>query len=44
MFGIEDPWIVSAYLLSLATVVFSAWYSFSNWNKKDHKKPRRARK
>jgi hypothetical protein len=40
MFGIEDPMIWLAYLLSIATVVFSAWYSVRNWNKKDKKKGR----
>ena len=33
MFGIDDPGIWIAYLTAFLCLVFSIWYSISNWNK-----------
>ncbi len=35
MFGIPDPGIWLAYLLSILCVVFSAWFGIKYWNKED---------
>ena len=35
MFGIEDPGIWIAYLMSFLCIVFSVWYGVTNWNKED---------
>ena len=35
MFGIDDPWIWSAYLLSIGFAVFCAIYGFLRWNEED---------
>ena len=42
MFGIEDPGIWIAYLMSAGCVIFAAWYGFAHWNEEDEasKKPK----
>jgi hypothetical protein len=35
MFGIEDPWIWSAYLACLLSTLFCFIYGMVNWNKVD---------
>jgi hypothetical protein len=37
MFGIEDPLIYLPYLLSVACVLFAAWYGIRYWNKNNDK-------
>ena len=35
MFGIEDPWIWSAYLLCILSAILCVVYGLINWNKGD---------
>ena len=37
MFGIDDPFIILPYLLSVVCVVFAAWFGLKYWNKDDEK-------
>jgi hypothetical protein len=33
--GIEDPWVLLAYLLSIASSLLCVFYGIANWNKGD---------
>ena len=35
MFGIDDPFIILPYLLSVVCVIFAAWFGLKYWNKDD---------
>jgi hypothetical protein len=35
MFGIDDPAIFLAYILSFGCLIFSLWFGISKWNEKD---------
>ena len=35
MFGIEDPWVWSAYVLCLASAALCILYGMLNWNRGD---------
>lgn len=35
MFGINDPGIWLAYLLTIACLLFSIWFGITTWNKDD---------
>ncbi|MDR2495855.1 MAG: hypothetical protein LBD21_01850 [Tannerellaceae bacterium] len=35
MFGIDDPGIWTAYLLSAACLIFAAWYGITRRNEED---------
>lgn len=35
MFGIDDPGIWMAYLLSFCCVAFAIWFGITRWNKED---------
>ena len=37
MFGIDDPFIILPYLLSVVCVIFAAWFGLKYWNKDDEK-------
>ena len=37
MFGIDDPFIVLPYILSVICVIFAAWFGLKYLNKDDHK-------
>ena len=37
MFGIDDPFIILPYLLSVVCVIFSAWFGLKYFNKYDEK-------
>ena len=37
MFGIDDPFIILPYLLSVVCVIFAAWFWMKYWNKDDEK-------
>ena len=37
MFGIDDPFIVLPYILSVICVIFAAWFGLKYWNKDDDK-------
>ena len=37
MFGIDDPFIIMPYLLSVVCVIFDAWFGLKYWNKDDEK-------
>jgi hypothetical protein len=39
MFGIEDPWIISAYLLCFLSACACVIYGLLNWNKGADKEP-----
>ena len=32
MFGIDDPFIILPYLLSVVCVIFAAWFGLKYWN------------
>lgn len=36
MFGIDDPGIWIAYLLSFGCVAFAFWFGITRWNKEDN--------
>lgn len=38
MFGIDDPFIILPYLLSVVCVVFAVWFGLEYWNKDDEKR------
>jgi hypothetical protein len=33
MLGIDDPWVLTAYLLCLASAALCVVYGFANWNR-----------
>jgi hypothetical protein len=35
MLGIDDPYVLSAYILCVASAVFCIVYGFANWNRGD---------
>jgi hypothetical protein len=35
IFGIQDPWVAAAYLLSIAASLLCVVYGVVNWNKGD---------
>ena len=35
MFGIDDPFIILPYLLSVVCVAFAAWFGLEYWNEHD---------
>ncbi len=37
MLGIDDPWVWSAYLLCILSVIFCIIYGVINWNKGEEK-------
>ena len=37
MFGIDDPFIVLTYILSVICVIFSSCFGLKYWNKDDDK-------
>jgi hypothetical protein len=39
MFGIEDPWIITAYLLCVLSAIACVVYGLINWNKGTEKEP-----
>ena len=37
MFGIDDPFIILPYILSVICVIFAAWFRLKSWNEDDDK-------
>ncbi len=35
MIGIEDPWVVAAYFLCIASALFCLVWGIAKWNKED---------
>lgn len=33
MFGLTDPWIIAAYILTILSVILCVIYGVINWNK-----------
>ncbi len=39
MLGIDDPYVLTAYVLCVASAVFCMAYGFANWNRGDQPPP-----
>jgi len=37
MLGLQDPWIILAYLLTIISAIFTTVYGILNWNKNGEK-------